>query len=38
MVRRTDEASFGCVCNVVMIMVGGGGVLLVREFCVCEME
>jgi len=32
MVCCTDEAFFGCVCDVVVVM--GGGVVLVRSFCV----
>ena len=38
MVCCTAETSFGCVYDVVMIAGGGGGVVLVRAFCVCEME
>ena len=38
MVCRTAEACFGCVCDVVVVMGSGGGVVLVRAFCVGEME
>jgi len=38
MVCRTAEASFCCVCDVVVFMSGGGGVVVVRAFCVCEIE
>jgi len=39
MVCRMDEASFGCVCDVVVVMGGGGdGVVLSRALCVCEID
>ena len=39
MVCPTAEISFDCVCDVVVfVMGGGGGLMLLREFCVCEME
>jgi len=38
MVCCMTESPFGCVCDVVVVMSGGGGIVLVREFCVCEIE
>ena len=38
MVCRTAETSFDCVCDVVLVVVGVSGLVLFREFCVCEME
>jgi len=39
MVCRIVEVSFDCVCDVVTVVDGGGGgIVLVRAFCVCEME
>jgi len=32
MVCRTAEASFGCVCDVVVVVGGDDGVVLVRAF------
>ena len=31
----TVKGSFGFVCDVVVVVDGGGGVVLVRAFCVC---
>jgi len=38
MVCCTAEASFGFSCDVVVVMGDGGDVVLVRVFCVCEIE
>jgi len=38
MVCCMAEASFGYVCDVVVVMGGGGDVMLVRAFCVYEIE
>jgi len=38
MVCRTAEASFGFICDVVVVVGGGGDVVLVRAFCVYETD